>query len=77
MNPHGSLTSLRVILAGQVVLTLSSKAAAQEQQKERELGCLKGQIWMVEDFDATLEDFKDYILRPLFSNSPVFATLLV
>jgi len=25
------------------------------------LGCLKGQIWMADDFDAPLEDFKDYM----------------
>lgn len=29
--------------------------------KERVLGCLKGQIWMSDDFDEPLEDFKDYM----------------
>lgn len=24
-------------------------------------GCLKGKIWMSEDFDAPLEDFKEYM----------------
>ncbi|GBU20343.1 hypothetical protein R80B4_00219 [Fibrobacteres bacterium R8-0-B4] len=24
-------------------------------------GCLKGQIWMSDDFDAPLEEFKDYM----------------
>jgi hypothetical protein len=25
------------------------------------LGCAKGQFWMSDDFDAPLEDFKDYM----------------
>jgi hypothetical protein len=25
------------------------------------LGCLEGQIWMADDFDAPLDDFKDYM----------------
>jgi Protein of unknown function (DUF2281) len=25
------------------------------------LGCLKGQIWMADDFDAPLEDLQEYI----------------
>ena len=55
------------IPAGQVILTFTPKAAAysadttQEQKKERKRGCLKGLIWMAEDFDAPLEDFKDYM----------------
>ena len=35
--------------------------AKPESLKEREFGCLKGQIWMADDFDAPLEDFKDYM----------------
>ena len=27
----------------------------------RGFGCAKGQIWMADDFDAPLEDFKDYM----------------
>jgi len=27
----------------------------------RGFGCAKGQIWMADDFDAPLDDFKDYI----------------
>jgi len=35
---------------------------AEEQPQERTgFGCLKGQIWMADDFDAPLEDFKDYM----------------
>jgi hypothetical protein len=53
--------------AGQVILTFTPKVAvhpvgaAQEQKKEREFGCVKGDYWMAEDFDAPLEDFKDYM----------------
>ena len=49
------------IPVGQVVLTITSKATEKEQKKEREPGCLKGQIWMAEDFDEPLEDFKEYM----------------
>ena len=45
------------------------EAAAQNNEIEREeppkgrrgFGCAKGQIWMADDFDAPLEDFKDYM----------------
>ena len=49
---------------GPVVLTWQSlldKPAETEPEKEREFGCLKGQIWMADDFDAPLEEFKDYM----------------
>jgi prevent-host-death family protein len=29
--------------------------------KKRRLGGLKGKIWIADDFDAPLEDFKDYM----------------
>ncbi len=29
--------------------------------KKRKAGLLKGKIWMAEDFDAPLEDLKDYM----------------
>jgi len=44
---------------GPVILTFTP--AKIEPNKEREFGCLKGQIWMADDFDAPLEDFKDYM----------------
>ena len=47
--------------AGQAILTFTPKAAAQEQKKEREFGCVKGDYWMAEDFNAPLDDFKDYM----------------
>ena len=49
------------IPAGPVVLTFRPKAIVQEQKKEREFGCAKGQFWMADDFDAPLDDFKDYM----------------
>ena len=54
----------REVPTGPVVLTWQSllyKPAETEPMKEREFGCLKGQIWMADDFDAPLEDFKDYM----------------
>jgi hypothetical protein len=30
-------------------------------KKRRKAGCLKGKIWMASDFDAPLEDFKEYM----------------
>jgi hypothetical protein len=51
----------REVPEGPVILTFTPKTAEQERKKEREFGCLKGQIWMADDFDAPLEDFKDYM----------------
>lgn len=35
--------------------------ATQAPQKKRKAGALKGKIWIAEDFDAPLEDLKDYM----------------
>jgi hypothetical protein len=35
--------------------------SAQTPQKKRKAGLLKGKIWMSNDFDEPLEDFKDYM----------------
>ena len=32
-----------------------------EVSKESMLGCMKGKIWMSDDFDEPLEDFKEYM----------------
>ena len=48
------------IPTGQVILTFTPKAPEQDHKKERERGCVKGDYWMAEDFDAPLEDLKDY-----------------
>jgi hypothetical protein len=44
---------------GRVVI--SYEPVEPRPRKPRKLGCLKGQIWMADDFDAPLEDFKDYM----------------
>ena len=44
---------------GPVILTYTP--AKTKQQKTPIFGCLKGQIWMSDDFDEPLEDFKDYM----------------
>jgi hypothetical protein len=50
------------IPAGPVLLTFTPKEVpAKEQLKERVFGCAKGKYRMAEDFDAPLEDFKDYM----------------
>ena len=53
----------REVPVGKTVLTftLENTAAKTEPLIEREFGCIKGQIWMADDFDAPLEDFKDYM----------------
>ena len=49
----------REIPAGSVILTFTP--AETEKLKERVFGCAKGQFRMADDFDAPLEDFKDYM----------------
>jgi hypothetical protein len=51
----------REVPAGLVILTFTPKATPPEQMKEREFGCAKGQLWVADDFDEPLEDFKDYM----------------
>ena len=59
-NRRLSIDVPREVPSGQVILTFTPKAAEQEK-KEREFGCVKGDYWMAEDFNAPLEDFKDYM----------------
>jgi len=49
----------REIPAGPVILTFTP--AETEQKKVPVFGCAKGKYRMAEDFDAPLEDFKDYM----------------
>ena len=44
---------------GQVVLTFAPKM--QEPKKNPVFGCLKGQIWMSDDFDEPLEEMREYM----------------
>ncbi|XGV96180.1 MAG: DUF2281 domain-containing protein [Leptolyngbya sp. BL-A-14] len=34
---------------------------SEPSKKKRQAGALKGKIWMSDDFDEPLEDFKDYM----------------
>jgi len=53
----------REIPSGQVIITFTSASTNTgiEPQKRTGYGCLKGQVWMADDFDAPLDDFKDYM----------------
>jgi len=51
----------REVPAGTGTVTLTFAPAETERIKERGFGCAKGQFHMAEDFDAPLEDFKDYM----------------
>jgi DNA-damage-inducible protein J len=33
----------------------------EQEKKIPKAGCMKGKIWMADDFDAPLEDFKEYM----------------
>jgi hypothetical protein len=46
---------------GQALLTFTPKKIEQCQKRRRKLGCVVGDYWMADDFDAPLEDFKDYM----------------
>ena len=35
--------------------------SAEPSKKMPKPGCMKGKIWMADDFDAPLEDFKEYM----------------
>jgi hypothetical protein len=50
----------REIPAGPVVLTFTPKVAPKSGERGG-FGCAKGKYRMAEDFDAPLEDFKDYM----------------
>jgi hypothetical protein len=38
-----------------------SKEQAPKISRESFIGCMKGKVWMADDFDAPLEDFKEYM----------------
>ena len=39
----------------------AGKEPVTEQKKQRKFGCVKGDYWMADDFNAPLDDFKDYM----------------
>jgi hypothetical protein len=51
----------REVPVGSVFLTFTPNVVSHEQKKEREFGCAKGQFRMADDFDAPLDDFRDYM----------------
>ena len=56
------ITVPREVPTGPVILTFTPASAAKtEPQKIPVFGCAKGQFKMADDFDAPLEDFKDYM----------------
>ena len=62
--PDNRLLTIKVpreVPTGQVVLTFTPKVADQGQRKRRKVGSVKGDYWMADDFDAPLDDFKDYM----------------
>jgi hypothetical protein len=48
------------IPAGRVDLTFTPQAVPKSGERGG-FGCVKGDYWMADDFDAPLEDFKDYM----------------
>jgi hypothetical protein len=46
---------------GRAIISFTPQADIPQQKKQREFGCAKGEFWMADDFDAPLEDFKDYM----------------
>jgi hypothetical protein len=62
--PHNHRLTIDVppeVPAGPAILTFTPKLMVQDRKKEREFGCVKGDYWMADDFDAPLDDFKDYM----------------
>ena len=43
------------------VLTAKTKQAKPAETLPFGRGCMKGKMWMAEDFDAPLEDFREYM----------------
>ena len=39
----------------------TSGPAKEPEKKSRPIGLMRGEIWMADDFDAPLEDFKNYM----------------
>ena len=60
---------LKRVQAGEEIIIANGKTPAamlvpireQPELTERRFGGLKGKIWIADDFDAPLEDFKDYM----------------
>jgi len=58
--------AIRMFVSGVASNTIipSNPAAQPPKPKmtmEEAMGCMRGQFWMADDFDAPLEDFKEYM----------------
>ena len=40
---------------------INSQAEKSQEKPKRKLGSLNGQMWMADDFDAPLDEFKEYM----------------
>jgi len=69
-NVHEAKTNLSRLLkqvaeGEEVVIAKDGEPVARlvavPKKRVRELGFMKGQIWMSDDFNETPEDFKDYV----------------
>ena len=71
VNIHEAKTRLSELIAAaeageEVVIARANKPAVRlvairPPRKKREFGKYRGQVWIAPDFDAPLEDFKDYV----------------
>jgi hypothetical protein len=46
---------------GKLTVTATIQSANEPDLRLKGFGCLKGKIWMAADFDAPLDDFKEYV----------------
>lgn len=60
--PEKLLLELRALIDDFLAKKQKEAPTPPQQRKPRQFGCMKGLvIYMAEDFDAPLEDFKDYM----------------
>ncbi len=58
---HLLLEAMKVEVLHFVQFLKQNQTAETSFKRKRQAGMLKGKIWMSPDFDAPLEDFKDYM----------------
>jgi len=55
-------TAINIFLRQSIrVRSIPFSITADTIKKVPKLGCMKGKIWMADDFDAPLEDFEEYM----------------
>ena len=50
-----------VITSNSIPLVSVAQPPKPKMSRKEMFGCMRGQFWMADDFDAPLEDFKDYM----------------